>query len=847
MPAPFIVPLSECSDPTLVGGKAAGLGRLIRAGFCVPPGCCLTTAAYRETLRNAGFDALHRWRRALSATGSDRDRLLSDDRGFIRSLALADSLLTALRTELKQHGATSWAVRSSATDEDGRDATGAGVYATVLGVTIEGLAEAILACWASPWTATALAYHERMRTAAPPAMAVVLQPMLAPRAAGVAYSRHPVSGRPDRVVINAVPGLAEPLVSGQVIPDQVIVRTASPGPMSEIVERHRAGNTPAPLTLSDHDAIQLAEQVRAVEWALGHPVDVEWAFADNVLWFLQVRPIPTPRDRTLSDAVSVWSRANFKETLPELPSPLGLSFLQDFMERAILRHYRTLGCTVPPGVSAVRVIHGRPYINVSLFQFFMAQLGGDPDAITDQLGGEPHPLPVRPPRLPLWRLLLAGLWMEWQMRRARRVAPRWFAGIERLDHAHSPESLDGLAPRELLTRLDRLGRELYDRDLTFVTVGGVSQGLYVLRLLLKRRFGREGQTLLNASLQGCSHVISAQQIVRLMELAETARREAVVRSFLLAEPWEPTRFRERLAGTAFLSAFDGYLADFGHRAIGESDMMMPRFAERPEYLLGIVRAHLQRPPAKPIAVLRREQDEAREAALGRIRSGFGSRRHEWWAFRWWHRRLTRFLALREANRHALMHFAMASRRLLLLMGRRYAETGTFTAPEDIFFLTLAEIRELVEARGRDWKGIVAARRAERDHHARVQVPDTVVGPGPAAARSTDSPSAVLTGLPISPGCVEGTARLIRSPDDHGKVAPGDILVVPVIDPGLTPLFGLAAGVVAEMGGMLSHGAIILREYGLPALVNVSGVMERLTDGERIGLDASRGEVRRLDV
>lgn len=848
MSSPIIISLKDCSDPALVGGKAAGLGMLIRAGFRVPPGFCLTTAAYHETLRAAGFDAPRRWRQALGATGPDRDRLLSECRHAIRSVSLPDSLLSGLREVMARHGAMSWAVRSSATDEDGGEATYAGVYATRLGVTAEGLGEAVLACWASPWTATALSYHERSRSSEPPAMAVVLQPMLAPRAAGVAYSRHPVTDQPNLVVINAVPGLAEPLVSGRVIPEQLVVRTGGASTTPEIVERHQAGGEQARSALSDHDAIQLAEQVRAVEQTLGHPVDVEWALADGVFWFLQARPIAAPRGAILTESVSVWSRANFKETMPELPSPLGLSFLRDFMERAILRHYRTLGCTIPPGVSCVRVIHGRPYINVSLFQFFMAQLGGDPDSITDQMGGELHPLPVRPPRLPLWKLIPAGLWMEWQMRRAARVAPRWFADIKRLDNEHALESLKGLTPRDLLVRLDRLDRQLYERDLTFATVGGVSQGLYVLRLLLERRFGREGYALLNTSLQGRSRVISAQQIFRLMDLAETARRDTAARAFLLAEPWEPVRFRERLAGTAFLRAFDDYLADFGHRAVGESDMMAPRFAEMPEYLLGIVRAHLQRPPAKPVAVLQREQDDARAAALKRIRAGFGWRWHEWRVFCWWHRRLARFLALREANRHALMHFSMASRRLLLLMGRHFADAGMFTAPEDIFFVTLDEIRELVRDRGRDWKGIVAARRAERDRNARVQVPDTVIGTGPAAAPlSADSAIAVLTGLPISPGCVEGPARLIHSPDDRAKVAPGDILVVPVIDPGLAPLFGLAAGVVAEMGGTLSHGAIILREYGLPALANVPGVMRRLVDGERIRLDASRGEVRRLDT
>ena len=846
MPSPFIIQLKDCADPALVGGKASGLGALLRHGFRVPSGFCVTTDAYRDALRDAGIDAALRWKQALDGTGFERDRLLDDCRQAIRSAAVADPLLQALRSEISQRGGARWAVRSSATDEDADDATFAGLYTTVLDVPADGLPAAILDCWASIWTTAVVVYHERIGRREAPAMAVVLQPMLEPRSAGVAYSRHPVTGRPDVVVINAVRGLAEPLVSGRAIPDQVVVRT---GDTPQIIERHPADAGRSQPALPDGDALRLAEHIRSIEQKLGRPVDVEWALADGTLWFLQARAIsPMRATAMLTEPMCVWSRANFKETMPDLPSPLGLSFLQEFMDRAILRHYRTLGCTMPPGLSSVRIIRGRPYINVSLFQFFMAQLGGNPDSIVDQMGGQLHPLPIRPPRLPLWRLIPAGLWMEWQMRRAARVAPRWFADIKQIAGEQTVDSVRSLPPAGLLARLDQLGRQLYERDLTFPAVGGVSQGLYVLRLLLERRFGREGHVLLNTSLQGRSQVISAQQIFRLMELAETAGREPAARTFFLTAPWEPLQFRGRLAGTKFLRDFDAYLADYGHRAVGESDMMSQRFAEMPDYLLGIIRTHLLTPPARPVAAMRLEQDAARVAALRRIRAGFGWRVHEWLFFRWCHARLARYLALREANRHALMYFSMASRRLLLLMGERFAASRIFTSPDDIFFLTSDEIRGIVREAGPDWKTVVSARRAERERNASLEAPDTIVGTGPSETQPESGPSlGTLTGLPISPGCVEGPARLIRSPDDRARVRSGDILVVPVIDPGMAPLFGLAAGVVAEMGGTLSHGAIIVREYGLPALANVHGVMRRLADGERVLLDASRGEVRRIET
>jgi pyruvate,water dikinase len=845
-PAHAIIPLKDCADPALVGGKAAGLGALIRHGVRVPSGFCLTTEAYHAALRAAAFDERRHWAELLRAEGPERDRLLDDCRARLASLALPPSVPDAVRAELdrlaQEAGARDarWAVRSSATDEDAAGATFAGVYRTDLGVTRERIIEAIVDCWVSLWTATSLSYHQRMNRRGAPAMAVVVQPLLAPHAAGVAYSRHPVTGQADLVVINAVPGLAEALVNGQAIPDQLEVRT---GGEPQIVARRPADARRPQPALSDGDALMLAEQVRTIERTLGHPVDVEWAIERGAIWFLQARAIPA-RDG-LTEQVCVWSRANFKETLPELPSPLGLCFLRDFMEQAILRHYRTLGCAMPPGLSSVRIVRGRPYINVSLFQSFMAQLGGQPESITDQMGGQSHPLPVRPPRLPLRTLLRAGLWMEWQMRRAARTAPRWFAEIKRLADEQSGESLAALAPAELLARLDRLGQRLYANDLTFATVGGVSQGLYVLHLLLTRRLGPDARALLNASLQGRSQAVSAQQILRLVELADAARREAAARSFLTAEPWQPERFRERLAGTTFLHAFDGYLADYGHRAVGESDVASPRFAETPSYLLGIVRAHLQAPAATSIAEIRREQEATRDEALRRIRAACGWRVHERLVFRWWHKRLARYLALREANRHALMHFCAATRRLFLAIGERLTAGGALQAAGDIFFLTSDEVREIVRGGGRDWNAVADARRAERARNALVEMPDTLIGAGLSVTDATASgATGVLRGLPISPGYAEGPARLVRSPEDRAGVRPGDILIVPAIDPGMAPLFGLAAGLVAEIGGTLSHGAIIAREYGLPAVANVTGIMRLVRDGERIAVDADRGVIAR---
>ena len=239
-------------------------------------------------------------------------------------------------------------------------------------------------------------------------MAVVIQPLLEAQAAGVAYSVHPLTGRATQVVINAVAGLAAALVDGRATPDQYVVEIAENSQPIRISERTIAGQTQAlrvtgqglcevPLsddavgraTLSDDRLFELARTAKQIEKLFGHPVDLEWLYDERGLWLLQARPISgLTRSPQLTNDDCEWSRTNFKETMPELPSPLGLSFLELFMERHIVSPYRRLGCKIPEGVSSVRTFQGRPYINMTLFHSLVAQLRGDPSLLVEQMGGE---------------------------------------------------------------------------------------------------------------------------------------------------------------------------------------------------------------------------------------------------------------------------------------------------------------------------------------------------------------------------------------------------------------------------------------------------------------------------
>ncbi len=869
MDRPLILPLASCAQPSLVGGKACGLARLLAGGFPVPPGFCVTTEAYDRACHAPGFSVQEQWQAALHSSGAERQRILDHCRSIIQnydSTELTAQILEQVRRlDLPSDGV--WAVRSSATNEDGSHASFAGIYRTGLGIPLAGIVSAVKDLWLSIWDERVLNYHATSGLiGTPPAMAVVIQRLLEAQTAGVAYSVHPLTGRATQVMINAVAGLAATLVDGTATPDQYVVEIVESNQPVRISQRTIFGQAKAlrmteqglqtvPLsdeavghaTLSDDQLFTLASAAKKIEKAFGHPVDLEWLYDERDLWFLQARPISgLARPRQLTNDECEWSRANFKETLPELPSPLGLSLLEQFMERYMVSPYRRMGCQIPEGVSSVRTLKGRPYINMTLFYSLIAQVRGDPSVLTEQMGGE---ILARPPEVhPLgWvALARASVVMMSEMRKAVRYGPTWFAEMKAMVAEHRPHQILTLSGEEIGLRLDALEQWLDKRELTFGIAGGVAQCLQAVGGLLPRWLGKDWRSLLNGALQGQASVISAQQIVRLAEIADMVRHNPSTTSLFTGEGWDAGEVLRKLDGTDVLHAFNRYLEDYGHRGVGESDIMSPRFADRPELLLTVLRTQILDPTsATPTDILQR-QTIARERALAEIRARFGWRLHRWVIFSWWYRRLCRFFALREANRHHLMYYSAATRNLLLRLGEWLVERGRLSSREDIFYLPIEAHPDLIAGGSRHWQGMIQARRAERDQYATITVPDTIQDwdeavRGTGASRIVDR-EGFLRGIPISGGQVTGPVRFVRSMDDWSRVCRGDILVVSVIDPGMAPLFGVAAGLVAEMGGTLSHGAIIAREYGLPAVANVSGVITRLKEGDHISLDAERGEI-----
>jgi pyruvate,water dikinase len=377
----------------------------------------------------------------------------------------------------------------------------------------------------------------------------------------------------------------------------------------------------------------------------------------------------------------------------------------------------------------------------------------------------------------------------------------------------------------------------------------------VLERLLAEWIPSRADSLLTQLMTGLGTLPNARMTYRLMALGALARSEAPVRAFF-AEELDGERIRQyrtRLAGTRFLAGLGAFLRDFGHRGPLESDVASPRFADDPGLVLRLIRLYAQadtledpkRHAASRAVIRRGAQQQVRQALRqGRRWTSFVLC---WTGFSTVCAALQKLIALRDENRHVMTLMVTHLRRAAREVGRRAARAGLLASADDVFLLRFEELpRILVEPR-RDWRRLVAERAREREHDATLPAPDVRRG-GTAVDTGTDgAPHGPdrLVGLGASPGHVTGTIRILRSASE-ARALSGEIVVLPALEPTLTLLFPLVKGVVAEMGGILSHAAILAREYGLPAVVNVPDATQRLRDGDLVELDGGTGTIRRLD-
>jgi pyruvate,water dikinase len=775
-------------------------------------------------------------------------------------MPLTDALRQQVAAAHAELRASVVAVRSSATAEYLPGHSFAGQYETILGVrSLKECFEAILQCWASLWTERAYEYRKRNGIDHQQVeMAVIVQQQIEPEAAGVAFTLDPVTGSRSRIVIESCQGLGEALVSGKVQPDRILLRKKN----LTLIRQNLAADESS---LDLKSARRLGRSVRRIEKQLGFPQDIEWAIRDGLLWFLQARPITAiPQPKSWQDR-QVWSNTNTGEVMPDVTSPVTWSMIQLLFNPLFRSVLRLVGADAEKAPVA-GLVAGRVYFNANVGMAAGRPFGLGPHnaARSEQAFGGGHVTMYHLGEFDLTDEDLPDLGFRW---------PRYLLSLPRIIYSllsHSPKRGDRARARirarndELLAtdlgatstadlaRLvtTSLWQNVGDLDLLYLVTS--APALVLFDLACRRWLGDRDLTLGYRLLAAQGGMADTEAGLDLWRLAELAHADAQTETTLLAgESWDRVqeRLRETEHGRDFLGAWDRFLIEHGHHCRGELEFANARWSEMPDYILDLVRNYLRSmEDVDPLENRRRlaaERDELVQQCRRRLKSPIKRT-----LFGWSLRRVRKLAVDRENWKNEIVRQLAALRQVLLTLGERLHQSGVLPAADDVFFLELGEIETLAQGRAEsDVKSRLAARREEYERNKACTPPPVVVGrfdPHKHALPRMDAAAKELKGIAVSPGVVTGKARVILRTDDHEHVEAGEILIAPFTDPAWTPYFLPAAGVVMDQGGILSHGAIIAREYGIPAVVNVGPASRTIKTGQLLRVDGDRGVVTILD-
>ncbi|OHB67015.1 MAG: hypothetical protein A2Y76_07545 [Planctomycetes bacterium RBG_13_60_9] len=836
------------ADRLRVGPKAASLCMLRGLHLPVPPCFFVTTRAFREHLEANGLGS------RIASLADGAQPALEEIRQLILRSPLADSPREQIATAYERLGASTVAVRSSATAEDLPGHSFAGQYETVLSVTsLQDCEEAIKRCWASLWTERAYEYrrhnaidHQQVE------MAVIVQQQIEPEAAGVAFTADPVTGSRSRIVIEACRGLGEALVSGQVQPDRFVLRKKT----LELIRRNFVAEEPS---LSLKSVQQLARSVRHIEKRLRCPQDIEWAVRDGTLWFLQARPITAlPEPKPWEDR-QVWTNLNLGEVAPDVMTPMTYSVIMPMFGPLFGDILRLFGAD-PRRSPLMGLVAGRLYFNIN-FGLAVARPFISPPkaaALNSAFGGEQvrgfergefdiceEDLPDVGFSWPRYILSWPGIMGRLITHRTSRM-DRFVAHLRAYNDAVARLPSQTGTTEELVRKATHIFSGVTnDFTLLYFWSGAVAMG--VLWKACRDWLGGNGEGLgyrLLTAQGGMADVEAAFDLWRLAALAhEDKETEATLSGDDWGTIWPSLAATDH--GRRFLAAWDRFMATHGQHSHNELELFSPRWSETPDYILALVRGYLRSIDQTNPVEKQRQLAEQRERLAEQCRRKLTNPIKRW-LFDWSLRQTGNLTRVRENSKNEAVRLMAGYRRLFLELGERLRQQGILADREDVFFLEAAEIEPVVQGRADfDIKQRIAERRAEYEWNMALTPPPVVVGrydPQKHVAFKIDASVKVLQGLAVSPGVTTGRARVITQPSDGQHVEPGEILVAPVTNPAWTPYFLPAAGVVMDMGGILSHGAIIAREYGIPAVVNVGPASQLIRTGQLLRVDADRGTV-----
>jgi len=845
-----------------VGGKGAHLGELSRIeGIRVPAGFCVTTDAFQRILSEAPSldDQLDRLSR-LKPDDREAIRALSAEiRRTIEGIAIPDDLTAAVTRALARLGEqAAYAVRSSATAEDLPTASFAGQQDTYLNVVgPAAVLQHVSRCWASLLTERAVTYrlrngfdHRKVH------MAVVVQQMVFPHAAGILFTADPITSSRKVASVEASFGLGEALVSGLVNADiykvrdgEVVAKAVATkqlaihalpagGTQEQAIEPERQ-EQPA---LTDAQVVQLAQLGRRIEAHFGRPQDIEWCLVDDGFQIVQSRPITTlfPIPEVGDRANHVYVSVGHQQMMTDPMKPLGLSLWQLTALRPMYEAGGRLFVDVTPGLASpasragLLEVLGKsdPLIGDALQTIL--ERGDFIPSLPDEGPGEPAPGG-------------APASIETDPAIVTKLIGRSQASVAALKRNIQTKSGSALLDF-ILADIQELKRILFDPQSHQVFMSAM-EAAWWLNDQLQAWLGEKNAA--DTLTQSVPHNVTSEMGLALLDVADVIRPHPDVVAFL--QHVEDEGFLDELVkiagGREARDAIRAYLDKYGMRCVGEIDITKPRWSEHPTTLVPIILGNIKN--FEPGAGERRFEQGRQEAwkkeqeLLERLRAlPDGERKAE--EVKRMIDRVRAFIGYREYPKYGMVSRYFVYKQTLLDEAERLVQAHLLREKDDIFYLTFQELHDVVRTNQVDDQLIRQRKDAYRSYQAltppRVLTSDGEVIAG--AYRRDDLPAGALVGLPVSAGTIEGRARVLLDMAEADLEA-GDILVTAYTDPSWTPLFVAIKGLVTEVGGLMTHGAVIAREYGLPAVVGVEHATRLIRDGQRIRVYGTDGYVEIL--
>lgn len=843
-----------------LGGKAASLQRMAAFGLPVPPGFTLLADAFYAWVAVADLEGpLDAVRRAL-ATGEPPatvDALAEALVAAGRAAPLPPPVEAALQAGVAHAGqAELWAVRSSGELEDGEAASFAGMYETVLDVEPAGLAAAVRECWLSLFSPRSLRYlADRELDPARLGMAVVVQAMVPADYSGVCFTVDPVRGDEDVALVELVPGRGDALVEGRRAPSRLRLHRDGEGGEHDF----QADVPPAARTgLTRQLREQLLPRAERFQEEVGLPLDIEFVVRGQETFLVQARPITRVG---FGPEVGEWTNADFNEGgVSSGPCCQFMWSLYDFIWRNTLPEYLyRIGILEERrrNVRWARVFFGVPYWNVGEIKRGLRKVPGFDEQNFDEDLGIEKDYPGGPWRTPttirtVLRALPILLFMYREFGRQARESRALLADFPRVLGKYADLDLDETSDEVFFELYRQLVLDDYARveGTYFMTIFNSSNAKLEFKGQLDSlNAGRDEPVSyldLMSGMRGLKTLASVHDLHRLAGEVVARRRW---REDL--EAGTPEEAAARLAAgegaPGLQEAFAAYLEDFAHHSRKELDPRVPRWHEEPAFVLELLRDAVRAyDPDRDPTRLEDQQHARFQEARARAREAYGWRRPSWWLFDLALRRTRSYCWLREEVRDRSTRLYAQIRRYALEMGRRLVGRGVLEAVEDVFYLPFLE--HLRAARGdRTAAEVRAAVRENRSYLARFARfrPPGDIGAGLRPRRQPKPGALLLSGVGGAPGVARGRARVVRSLAEAHRVERGDVLVAEFTDPGWTPLLERVSAVVTEVGGVLSHAAVIAREYGVPAVLSVRGATDAIADGVEVEVDGDAGEVRVL--